>query len=324
MTTKLPQKETDQEIDIFDISKSISSLFERANTAAFRFVHFFVRNWILVLILIAFGFGIGWFLDTKRKSYKSEIIVTPNFESVDYLYSKIDLLEAKIAAGDTLFLKNIVGISNPETIRKIEIKPISDAFKFIEDEEQNFELIKLMAEDGDVNKALADNVTSKNYTFHTISLLSNGLANEKKLVEPLLKYLNNSEYFKTIQKIGFKNMEQQIAQNDSIIAQIDNVLNGFSNRLNSVKNDKLVYYNENTQLNDIIKTKQLLVIEQGKNRLKLVRFDKTIKEINVTLNLKNTQSLSGKLKYTLPVLFIFLFGCVFLFRSFYRKQKQKL
>ena len=181
-----------------------------------------------------------------------------------------------------------------------------------------------MAEDGDVNKALADNVTSKNYTFHTISLLSNGLANEKKLIEPLLKYLNNSEYFKTIQKIGFKNMEQQIAQNDSIIAQIDNVLNGFSNRLNSVKNDKLVYYNENTQLNDIIKTKQLLVIEQGKNRLKLVRFDKTIKEINVTLNLKNTQSLSGKLKYTLPVLFIFLFGCVFLFKSFYRKQKQKL
>lgn len=324
MSTKLPQRETDQEIDIFDISKSIDSLLEKANTVAFRFVHFFVRNWVLVLIIAGFGFGLGWFIDSNKKSYKNDVIVTPNFESVDYLYSKIDLLQAKIVAGDTAFLKNVVGISNPGAIRKIEIKPISDAFKLVGDREQNFELIKLMAEDGDINKVLVDNVTSKNYTFHTISFVSNELTDEKKVIEPLLKYLNSSKYFDAIQKIGFKNMEQQIAQNDSIITQIDNVLNGFSSTVkSSAKNDKLVYYNENTQLNDIIKTKQYLVIEQGKNRLKLVGLDKTIKEINATLNLKNTESLSGKLKYTLPVLFIFLFGCILLFRGFYRKQKQK-
>lgn len=327
MSTKLPQDTNDQEIDIFQLSRSIGRFFDRVNTSIFRSIQFFVRNWIIVLTLVVIGFGLGWYLDSSRKSFQNKVIVAPNFGSVDYLYAKIDLIEAKILSGDTVFLKNVVGIPHPETIKKIEIKPISDAFKFVEDKEQNFELIKLIAEDGDINKVLVDNIVSKNYTFHTISFISSELADEKQLTEPLLKYLNNSEYFNSIQKIGFKNLEQEIAQNDTIIAQIDNVLNGFSSTVkNANKNDKLVYYNENTQLNDIIKTKQYLVNEQGKNRLKIVRFDKTIKEINSTLNIKNTQSVNGKLKFILPILFILIFilsGFIF---NFYKKQllKEKL
>ena len=324
MSTKVPQNTTDQEIDIFDIAKSIDSFFDKTNVFIFRVIHFFVRNWILVLILIALGFGLGFYLDLNKKVYNNQIIVTPNFGSVDYLYSKIDLIEAKIISGDTIFLKNVVGLSHPKMIKKIEIKPISDAFKFVEDKEQNFDLIKLMAEDGDINKVLVDNVTSKNYTFHTISFTSNEIVNEKELVGQLLKYLNNSEYFNSIQKTGYKNLEQLIAQNDTIISQIDKVLNGFTNTLkNTSKNDKLVYYNENTQLNDIIKTKQYLATEQGKNRLKLISSDRTIKEISSTLNTKNTQSLNGKLKFILPVLFVFIFVFVYLFKGFYRKESKR-
>ncbi|WP_433814503.1 hypothetical protein [Flavobacterium johnsoniae] len=323
MSTKVPQDNSNDEINVFDISKSINTFFDKMNIYIFRFIHFFVRNWILVLVLIAVGFSFGWYLDTSKKSYNNEIIVTPNFGSVDYLYSKIDLIESKIISGDTIFLKETVGISQPKLLKKIEIKPISDAFKFVEDKEQNFDLIKLMAEDGDINKVLVDNVTSKNYTFHTITLVSKELVDEKKFVEPLLKYLNDSKYYNSVQKIGFQNLEQQIAQNDSIITQINNVVNHFSNKSKSSSNDKLVYYNENTQLNEMIKTKQYLVNEQGKNRLKMLSFDQTIKEVSSTLNIKNTQSLNGKLKYILPILFIFGFAFIYLFKGFYRKQLQK-
>lgn len=323
MSTKIPQNNDDQEIDIFQLSKSIGRFFDRINAAIFRSIQFLIKNWILVVALILLGFCFGWYLDTSKKSYNNKIIVTPNFGSVDYLYSKIDLIEAKIISGDTLFLKNVVGISNPEAIQKIQIKPISDAFKFVEDKELNFELIKLMAEDGDVNKVLVDNVTSKNYTYHNISFVTNELVDEKAVIAPLFKYLNSSDYFKAIQKIGFKNLQQQIAQNDTIIAQIDNVLNGFSNTVKyTSKNDKLVYYNENTQLNDIIKTKQYLVNEQGRNRLKLISSDQTIKQISSSLNIKNTQTINGKLKFIFPILFILLFGFIKFFRSFYKKQKQ--
>ena len=248
-------------------------------------------------------------------------MVTPNFESVDYLYAKIDLIQSKIVAGDLDFLKNTVGIPNPQTIRNIEIKPVADVYKFIEDKEQNFELIKLMAEVGEVKKVLEDNVTSKNYTYHTISFVSSGTTNEKEVVEPLLKYLNNSAYFNSIQKIGYKNLEREIAQNDTIIAQIDQVLNGLSSTAkNNGKNEKLVYYSENLQLNDIIKTKQKLVTEQGKNRFRLISFDKTIKEINATLNINESKTVNGHFKIWLPLFFIFLFVLVSMFKKFYRRQ----
>ncbi|TDO83873.1 hypothetical protein EV143_101315 [Flavobacterium chryseum] len=321
MSTKVPQNSTDQEIDIFQLSKSIGNFFDRINSSVFRSIQFFVKSWIVVLILLVLGFGLGWYLDSNKKSFQNQVIVTPNFGSVDYLYSKIDLIQAKIASGDTIFLKNVVGISHPKAIKKIEIKPVADVYKFIEDKEQNFELIKLMAEVGEVKKVLEDNVTSKNYTFHTISFVSNKLTNEKDVVEPLLKYLNSSEYFNKIQKIGYKNMEQQIAQNDTIIAQIDNVLSGFSKNVkNGPKNDKLVYYNENTQLNDIIKTKQYLITDQGKNRLKLVSFDKTIKEINATLNINDNKITNGNFKFLFPILFVFIFVLISLFSKFYKKQ----
>ncbi|MEN2486466.1 hypothetical protein AAYQ05_01590 [Flavobacterium sp. B11] len=324
MSTKVPQDNSEQEIDIFQLSKSIGSFFDRINAMIFKSIHFFVRNWIIVLILAVAGFGIGWYLDANKKSFENQVIVTPNFGSVDYLYSKIDLIESKIIAGDTAFLKNVVGIQNPKSIKKIEIKPIADVYKFIEDKEQNFELIKLMAEVGEVKKVLEDNVTSKNYTFHSISFVTNKITEEKDIVKPLLKYLNSSEYFKELQKIGYKNLQQQIVQNDTIIAQIDQVLNGFSNTVkNSSRNDKLVYYNENTQLNDIIKTKQYLIIDQGKNRLKLMNYDKTIKEINAILNINNTKITNGNFKLMLPIFFLFLFVLIHLFLKFYRSQLLK-
>ncbi|TDW50214.1 hypothetical protein EV144_102649 [Flavobacterium sp. 270] len=324
MSTKLPQKDTDQEIDIFQLSRSIGGFFERLSAAIFRSIQFFVRNWIIVLVLVVLGFGLGWYLDSHKKTFQNQLIVRPNFGSVDYLYSKIDLIQAKIVSGDTVFLKNVVGISHPKSIKRIEIKPIADVYKFIEDNEQNFELIKLMAEVGEVKKVLEDNVTSKNYTFHAISFVSNTNVNEKEMVEPLLKYLNDSEYFKAIQKIGFKNLQQEITQNDTIIAQIDNVLNGFSSTVkNNTKSDKLVYYNENTQLNEIIKTKQKLVKEQGENRLKLISADKTIKEIDASLNINDTKIVSGIFKFLLPIFFLSIFVFINLFQKFYRRQLLK-
>ncbi|KAF2336458.1 hypothetical protein [Flavobacterium daemonense] len=316
MSTNVPQN-TDQEIDIFQLSKSIGGFFDRINRSIFRAIQFFIRNWIAILILAVAGIALGFYLDSNKKSFQNQVVVTPNFESVDYLYSKIDLIQSKIVAGDVDFLHQVFGNSNRVAIKRIEIKPVADVYKFVEDKEQNLELIKLMAEVGDVKKVLEDNVTSKNYTFHTITFTSNQEISEKDVVEPLLKFLNNSAYFDAAQKIGYKNLERQIAQNDTIISQIDQVLKGLSS---TAKSDKVVYYNENLQLNDILKTKQKLILEQGKNKIRLISSDKTIKEINSTLNINENKVVNGNFKIWLPLFFIFIFVLVSMFGKFYHKQ----
>lgn len=321
MSTKVPQNNADQEIDLTFISKKISGLMQRINASVFRGIQFFVRNWIVVLILVVAGFALGIFLDSKQKKYEHKIIVSANFGSTDYLSSKIDLINSKINEEDTVFIKENVGIQQPKNLKTIEIKPIADVYNFIRNKPENFELIKLMAEDGDIKKILDDNMTSKNYSNQEILIITSEKTSEEKLIQPLLKYFNSSDYYSKVQKETYNNVVTKMKQNDSIIKQIDAVLSNFSNTSKgSLKNDKLVYYNENTQLNDIIKTKDALLNEQSFHRLELIGFDKTIKDNSISINIENQKPLFLKLKFLLPIIFLMLFILWTFGKRFYQRQ----
>lgn len=317
-----PQPVDGNEIDLAQISKKISSFFERIVITIFRGLFFVRRNILVFAVLGILGGGLGYYLDSKTKIYDHKIIVSPNYSSTDYLYSKIELLNSRINEGDTLFLKNVVGIKKPKSIVAIEVIPITDVYKFIENNTQNFELLRLFAEDGDLKKIVQENMTSKNYPFHQITFSTKGVTDRTATIDPILNYLNDSDYFKKMQKEYLHNIDIKMVENDSLIRQINGFLNGVSNSINgSQKSDKLVYYNENTQMNDVIKTKDELIREQGRLRLDLVNLDKIIKDNSVVSNINNKKGVNGKMKFVLPLLFFFLFGFGSLLIKFYKKRK---
>lgn len=319
------QNNDNQEIDLSQISKKIGNFFENISTSIFRGFLFFKRNILWIGILFVLGAGLGVYLDKTSKIYDSQIIVSPNFGAVDYLYAKVELINSKIEDNDTLFLKDIIGIKETRNLKVITIIPITDVYKFIDNKAQNFELIKLMAEDGDIKKIVNESLTSKNYPYHIISFSTLNETSDEKTVQPILNYLNNSDYYRIIQKEYVNNIKIKMAENDSIISQINGLLNAFSNTSNgSQKSDKLVYYNENSQLNEVIKTKDQLVNEQGSHRLELVNLDKIIKESSATLNVKSNKAVNGKMKLILPLLFIFLFVLGGYLKSYYKTQMAKL
>ncbi len=320
-----PQNSDSQEIDLSQISKKIGSFFDGIVFNIFRLIFLLKRNIVLVGLLLIIGGGLGYFFDKNFKSYDHQIMVMPNFESTDYLYSKVALLNSKIKEGDTIFLKEVVGIKNPKKIGLIEINPITDVYKFIKDKDINFEMIKLMAEDGDIKKIIQESTTSKNYPFHLITFSTTEATSLDKTVNPIMSYLNQSDYYAKIQKEYLNNVKVKMVENDSIITQINGFLNSFSTTVNgSQKSDKLVYYNENSQLNDVIKTKDQLVYEQGIHRLELVNLDKIIKDSSVTINSKNTTGLNGEMKFIVPLFLVAVFVFLRFFRKVYKKQMSKL
>lgn len=324
MSTNVPHNQNDQEIDLTQISKKIRGLFQDFNTFLFRCIQFFVKNGIVIAVLLLIGFGLGLYLDINQKSYNHQIIVEPNFKSTDYLYSKVDLIESKISEKDTVFLKSI-GISYPLALSEIKIEPIVDVYKFISNNNQNLELLELMAQNGDLKSVVKESTTSKNYNYHTVTLSTKEMVDEKELVEPILNYLNSNAYFGEIQKISIGNIQQKIAEKEGIIVQIDEILKNFSiKNENNQKNDKLVYYNENTQLNGIIKTKDSLVNVLGFLKLDLYNSKKIINDNARILNIRNKTSINGKRKFIVPLLFVSLFILGYFFLSFYRKQSLKL
>jgi hypothetical protein len=329
-----PQNNDNQEIDLSLVSKKIASFFDNISTSIFKAILFVKKRLVIFIILFVTGAGLGYFLDTSGKIYENKIIVSPNFGSVDYLYAKVDLLQSKIRERDTVFLKSI-GVKKPSSILQIEIEPVIDIYNFVASNTtnlnnaqntQNFELIKLLSEDGDVNKVISEEVTSKNYGRHTIRITTKDLISNKNTVDPLLLYLNQNEYYQNIQKTFINNIKAKMEQNIGVINQIDTLLGQFSSvKSNSQKSDKLVFYNEeNTQLNDIIQTKNNLMSEIGIQKMNLISFDTVINENSSVLNVVNKKGLNNKMKFILPIFFIFVFIGLNLFRSFYKNQTAKL
>jgi len=313
----------DQELDLSMISRGIGNFFQNLSTLIFDAIQFVIKNIIVIVILFVIGLGLGIYLDKNQKTYDHQIIVQPNFGSTDYLYAKIELINSKIKEKDTVFLQKI-GIIDPSSFAEIDVKPIIDVYRFINNSEQNFELLKLMAEDSDIKKIVEERATSKNYTYHLITFKTKEFTTPQKTVEPLLNYLNNSTFYDKIQKEYVNNQKIKMQVNEVTIAQIDGFLNSFNATVNgNSKSDKLVYYNENTQLNDVIQTKDKLIKEQGALRIDMVSLDKIIKANSTVLNTENNKAINGKRKLLLPILFIFGYICIYYFIKFYKNQTAK-
>lgn len=313
----------DQEIDLGQVFTKIGSLIQKGIDSIFDLFLFLKRNFLILGILLISGIVLGFFLDQNNKSYNHEIIVIPNFGSTDYLYSKVDLLASKRKENDTSYLSSI-GIKNIKKFGAIKIEPITDVYKFIQNNDTNFELIRLMAEDGDLEKIIEDDLTSKNYPYHLIKFSTTEETTIDATSNPILNYLNNSEYYKTIQKEYVNNIKLKMISNDSTISQINGLIENFKkSTVNNQKSQNLIYYNENNQINEIIKTKDALISEQGGHRINLINYDSTIKVVSSTINLKNNKGLNGKMKLFMPLLFFVLFILRTFFKNFVKNQSNK-
>ena len=102
-----------------------------------------------------------------------------------------------------------------------------------------------MAEDGDMNKIVKDELTSKNYTYHLLKFVTDKRSSDQEFLLPLMNYLNQDIYFNQLKKVYNQNIHNKIKADEVIITQIDGFLNAFSSELNQGnKNDKLVYLSE--------------------------------------------------------------------------------
>ncbi|MGV3461655.1 MAG: hypothetical protein ACO1N9_14495 [Flavobacterium sp.] len=289
--------------DIFSLSNGIVSSFVQLT---YRFIRFIFKHKFILILLFVVGAAGGYLLQKTNNVYENKIILIPNFGSVNYVYNKIDLINSKIKEQDEDFLKSI-GLNDSKHILQVEIEPINDVYRFVSSSQTNFELLRLMAEDVSMAKVLDDPTTSKNYPYHLVTLSTKGKTSEKESVRPIVDYLNSSEYYEQIQKQYLINLENKITANNAVIADIDGILKNFSKTTDSNKSGNLVYYNENTQLNDVIKSRNDFIAEQGALKLNRIDFTKVVRDSSIVLNRKDLSGLSNYFIIILPFVLIALY-----------------
>lgn len=294
-----------------DLKKVFTDSSQYLNQKFLNLFAFVLKRWYIFLLLFVAGVVLGYFSD-KHKSYAQDIIVIPNFSSVDYLYEKINVFNSKIKEKDSLYFSkyHFIGFKN---IGKIEIKPIIDIYKLGQSSAANLEMIKLMTEDISMDEIINGDINRKAYIFHQITISTKKKVEYNHIIKPFLDYLNDTEYFTQLQKIAIENVKYRLIANDSSIVQINNVINNFSD-LSREKNhqSQLVYYNENTQINDLFHTKNDLNYSKGALNQELVNYQNVIKDVSIAENKIIKKPLPDKVTYPLLLIALYLLTIYFL------------
>ena len=309
----------DQEIDLRQIGTGIKNFFKGVLNSIFDFIFFFFFLIIIIGILFVVGVVLAFMFDSK--AYNHEISLIPNYGSNEYLYKKIEQIDTKLREKDEIFFQEI-GLKNFKRITNIEIEAYPAIYSFVnnKDQENNFELIKLMAEDGNIDKIMKDNITSKNYYHHKISIQTDGMLKKEEFITPILNYLNTNIYFETQQKIHQKNLAEKIAINDSLIKQIDNLII----LLSSNSSTGTISISEKNSIPELVDKKDNLIQEKQNLLITESIFDKIVKEESSILNIRDYKPLLLNNKVLFPLLLILLYFLFFSFKKVYKRQLSRI
>jgi len=313
-----------QDIYLSDVSNKVKGYFSRVNDSFFDGILFLKKNIIAVAIILILGAGYGYYKDVTETNYETKVFVMSNFGSADYLNLQVDNLNSKI--NDKTF-KKANGVNTSNNIVNLKVEPVLDIFNFINDpskdtefNDRSYEIFRLISNNGDMKKIMKDEVTSKNFKMHLLTIRTRGFVTEDKDIKPIIDYLNSNPYFKTIQKESIKNLDIKIAVNDTTLKQIDEILKKFPE--GSGKSTGLVL-NDHSDINEIIKEKNAIIREQAVNRIDKVNYTKIINDSSMSLNLSDESIITGNLKYIIPFSLLLVLIALVKFIRYYKKQVNK-
>lgn len=323
MTNKNEQNNIPEEIDLFSLKEFITKAINKSIMNTFLFLK---KNVYKLSLLLIIGLLLGAVVDYLFRSYVAEVVVNSNFTTNDYLYSRVDQLNNHFIQNKNKELP----ISNYKKFSRIEVEPVIDVYSFVSNttlnvannaqNSQNFEMLKLMAEKGDINKIIEDEITSKNYYFQKINIISKEKVDEKD-IKSIIKHLNKDTYFDSILHLNIENIMERIVKRDSTISQINKLIQSYSSSIAS-GNASVMFKNENSEVNSLINQKNELIQKIEQDKLSLISQNKIIKENTIVYNKINDKGIANKLKFLFPVLFIFLFFVID-YLKYLNKKSQK-
>ena len=278
------QETNNQEIDLVYLAQKIKELFLSFCFFIVRFLKFLYKNKIIICLLVVIGLVLGYYLDSKvKKEFKTEVVVVPNFESVDLLYTEVENFKTNLKTNSqkNTYLKEILNL---------EIKPIENINNVLQ-ERENLEIFKVLSESGqDLSKILTNDQIKKSYKYHLITINTSSDKNTQQIINFLLNTINNKSYYLNRSKLAIANQQEAKVQTEKTINQINQILENLgSGSLSGVGKDLSI--NNYDQLSNVIELKNYYIKELSKINTRLIEYQSAIYPIDISFNNKITKKI---------------------------------
>ena len=315
----MAQENMSEEIDLGYLFKKTNDFFKGVIRSFFKVLDFFKKYFIIVIALIIIGFAYGYYKDsTAVETYNNELIVIPNFESVDYLYDKVEAINLKINAGDTLYMQKVLG-TNFRKLRGIKIEPVVDLYNFISESREHIDIFRIISDKQDFKDYIEEFANSKYYKYHKMSVAISGDDVSEKVIDDLFQFLNTNDHLVAYKEIYQETKEFEIKEYYNMVAQIDSLIKASATSKSRPSSVEVVTNNDQHFLID---KKMDLLEDIVKLKMEKMDYTESIKIVNAEYNLKNERFLnfSNKVKY--PIYLVLLFSGFFFILYLLRTLKR--
>lgn len=241
----------------------------------------------------------------------------PNFESVDYLYDKVNVLNQKISIRDTIYLKDILG-EDYKSIRGAEIEPIADIYNVMTKSREQIDVFRIIFQNQDMQDFVEDMTTSKYYKYHRISFKVLGESSSERVILKILDHWNSNEHYTSYSAYFRENNELQIKEFRKLLTQMDSILASIGSISSSSTSGLMI--NENNNLHLFVEKKKDVIKDLLAAEIKQVDYQKPITLVNMDYEIETIEGLlPNKVKY--PLQLVFIFSLFFIIRFLFRKMK---
>ena len=316
------------EIDLGQLFAAIGKGFDSLFRGLLTFFVYLKKNAVILVGLVIIGGLIGFSLKfIVGEEKKLDVIVTPNLDAKDYLYGVIDEIQSDIKAKDTVFF-NSLGMSIDELGDfKIEITRLKKPSATDPEEEMKFlEILKDFENNETIAGFLRSELQDKTTRNERITFYFDDDEIGEDYAGKIMSYINSNPYYLELVKVYNENAQNRIIQNDSLIKQLDMLINYYAK--NMLKEEtrtegSLVLENqEPLNIPSLFQLKNVLIKDTEVKKLELERRKEAITVVSFGKPHKVQKPIFRENIALIPLIFVGLFFLLSFIRLLNRKAKE--
>jgi len=304
------KEQKSDEIDLTNLFSMFKEKIKDSIVLLFDLIDYLLKKWILITALIVLGLIIGYVTQNNyNHNKKASVLLRINFDTVDYVYSEIDLINEKVIEKDSLFFSEMGLKGDSIQIKQIEITPIVRFKEIIERYKVNDRKLEGLLKSLEFND---DDVESyetfkSEYYFHTLNFTLSYNATQET-IEKIIEYLNNNIILTDIKNSSIRDIKSQIANNSTSIKQIDNVINAYkTNESLTSPSDQIFVVDKNFNMSEMFEKKiELQELNAELNKILVYSKDIVVVVNKPKIIEENTKFSSNRIVF-FPSLFVFIF-----------------
>lgn len=320
---------SEDEVTFGDLAKGFRHLYHSFLIKMYQFFQFIWKSWLLLLILIIIGAGVGFWLDSRQTPQKKTTLITQiNYSSAAVIYDAVDQLNRKIKDNADEFLThyNLTDKNNRAVLKRVEIAPVVNLNDILshyhmtpEQDRLAHELIKeAEKEEGDL---LTSEVFTSQYKTHKVKVTASKAA-DQAIIKAVMNYLNANENLQIKKKVYQKSLTTKIHENKLNIIQIDSILQRLGEGNTGMTNSHIFMPQRNfADIHLILREKSRLMDELERLQAKYLKYEKPIVILNKPYWQKDT-SFFIKRVYKFPAYLVLLYLLIAFLASGIRKGKR--